>query len=202
FEQGVGQDYLHVWDTATAQEVGRLGPLAQKVTALAFSRDGRKLAAGFQNGELLVWHPPALDKAPGKQQPYSVSELEQLWSALGQPDSAGYRAAWALVDASVHAVALLNDRLRPVAETDPAQVRRLLADLQSRQEASQANAWADLERLGPGTEPEMRRARIAGAWPTERVRLEAFLKELALKVHFPPPGEPLRRLRAVSVLEW
>jgi WD40 repeat protein len=58
---------VHIWDTATGEEVCHLNRLAARVSAVGFSPDGRILATGFASGDLLLWDLTAL-VADGKQQ--------------------------------------------------------------------------------------------------------------------------------------
>jgi WD40 repeat protein len=62
---GVSREQVHVWDVATGQEVLVLHG-APRNTAdggfnpkIAWSPDGRRLAATQWNGEVCVWHAPA-----------------------------------------------------------------------------------------------------------------------------------------------
>jgi hypothetical protein len=177
-------------------------PLTGHISALAFSPDERKLATGLSNGDLRVWDMAALGAGPkSSARTYSREQVEQWWSALADATPDGYRASWLLAEAADQAMPLLKERLRPISEADPGSVRRLLADLQSNRAATRDRASADLDQLGARVEPEVRRQLASRIAPKLRQALEDFLKILPGDVHFPPPGERLRHLRAVAVLE-
>jgi RNA polymerase sigma factor (sigma-70 family) len=199
---GRGRPFLRICDLVQGKEVQRFECQDGAVASVAFSPDGRKLATGFANGAILVRDLSALGvHLKGSPLTVSTDQLEQWWAALAETNTAGYRASWLLVDAAEQVLPLLEKRLHPVAAADPAQVRELLARLQSGTAAERELAWANLQRLGAEAEPELRRALATELSPDLRNRLETFLKALPGLVHFPPPGERLRRVRAVAVLE-
>jgi WD40 repeat protein len=47
--------FVLVWDTATGREVARLGGLQDKIKSVAFSPDGKKVAAAARDGRIGVW---------------------------------------------------------------------------------------------------------------------------------------------------
>jgi RNA polymerase sigma factor (sigma-70 family) len=200
--EGWDRAFLSIRDLIQGTVIRRLGPLDGPVRSVAFSRDGRKLATGFDNGAILVWDLASLGiSVKGPTYRVSTDQLEQWWGALGEANVAGFRASWMMVDSAEQALPLLAERLRPVVHADPAIVREFIARLHGGTTAERDLAWAKLQRLGSEAEPEIRRTLAAGVSPEMRDRLEASLMALPGQVHFPPPGERLRRLRAVAVLE-
>jgi len=138
---------LAIWDLVTGKQIRQFGPLDSNILSLAFAPDGRKLATGFRNGDLLIWDLTALGiEQKAHARTYTPQEMEQWWSALALDSPAGYRASWELADAAAQAIPFLSGRLRRVRQPDPADIS-------------------------------------------------------PAQIHFPPPGDRLQRLRAVSVLE-
>jgi RNA polymerase sigma factor (sigma-70 family) len=58
-----GDGFVQIWDTAKKREACHLDQLSGEVTSLAFASDGRTLATGFSNGDLLLWDLVALGAA-------------------------------------------------------------------------------------------------------------------------------------------
>jgi WD40 repeat protein len=58
------EDGIHVWDTATSTHRLTINGHSSRVTAVAFSRDGRSLVSGFDDATIMVW-----DFTAGAQQP-------------------------------------------------------------------------------------------------------------------------------------
>jgi WD40 repeat protein len=188
-----------LWDVRAAR---RLPPLAATagVWALAFSPDGKSLAAGLSDTTALVWDLSAVLPKEEKPPQLSDKDLQQLWDTLGSDDAGRAHAAlWALIAVPEKAVPLLRQRLQPDRGVDPDRVRRLVADLDSAEFAAREAASRQLEQLGGEAEPALRRAVGRRPSPEARRRLNDLL---AL-----PPGrlragpEVLRGLRAVGALE-
>ncbi len=95
------------------------------------------------------------------------------------------------------ALALLADRLKPVARPDAKRVHRWIADLDSDDFATRQAAQQALARLVDRIEPLLQEALKRNAPIETRRRLEAIVKG---KPRI-PPAEDLRGMRAVQALE-
>jgi WD40 repeat protein len=189
-----------LWEVATGQKRGRFTGHQGDVHSVSFSADGRILASGGEGGTALVWD--LTGKAEGRRQGAaapSAEEVQRLWADLAGADAArAYQAVWLLADAEL-AVALLRQRLRPVAAPDPARLARLLGDLDNDRMAVRVQATRELEGLAELAVPALRRALADKPSLEVRRRIEQILTESEEKPI--PNPEALRALRAVEVLE-
>jgi RNA polymerase sigma factor (sigma-70 family) len=195
---------LRVWDLASGKERRRwLLPLAGTnpwgetfVSQLVLTPDGRRAVTTLADGTALVWD-LALE-APAAAAP-TAEEVARWWADLAAEDAArGYAAAWRLTAAPQAAVPLLRRHLRPVAEADLAEARRLVADLNADAFAVREKAFQRLEALGDTALPALRQALAKDPPPEVRRRAE----ELVQKAHGAlAAGDRLRVLRALAVLE-
>jgi WD40 repeat protein len=185
---------LRVWDSATAVAVAKFP--VEDATVVAFSADGRTLAAARDKGDVLAWDVLAqVDGAPA----HTPKELEALWADLAGDDTVGaFRARRALTLTGDKAVAFLAERVKPAAEADADKVREHVARMSDDDFATREVAQKALKELGPAVEPLLRRM-LADKPPAEVCRrLQELLEEWrGLK----PSPDGLRGLRAVAILE-
>jgi WD40 repeat protein len=169
------------------------------VVGLAFSPNGQLLASGSWDRTAVVWdvtgclyvdrgHPTDLTSGKGNA----------LWKDLADTNAArAYRAEQILFGAGERTVQLIKERLRPAASVDSKQVDRLLADLDSEEFAAREKAARELEAMGDGAEPALRKVLASNPSAEVRRRVEDLLRRLDLA----RSPESLRGVRAVEVLE-
>jgi RNA polymerase sigma factor (sigma-70 family) len=195
---------LRLWEIVSAKEVlqlpvpGRLlgGPSPNH--AVAFSPDGRSLAAGLHDTTILIWD--MMPAAREVSRPLSAEQQESLWNDLAASDAAkAYRAIGRLIARPAEALPLLRTRLRPVVASPDERVKRLLADLDSNEFARREAASRELAALGERAEPALRDALNGNPALELRRRIEQLLAPLDADVNRTP--ETLRNIRAVCVLE-
>jgi RNA polymerase sigma factor (sigma-70 family) len=194
------REEIRLREVATGQERARLrGHVAAWVTALAASADGRLLASGGDDAQVLVWD--LTGRAPDGRWRTARQRPEQLaaaWEALAGADArAAYAALWQLAADPEGATALLGQRLRPAPVADGKQLERLLGELNSGKFAVRDRANEELDRLGEMAEPALRK--VLKGDPSEELRRR--VRKLLQKLEAVPLGERLRELRAVEVLE-
>jgi hypothetical protein len=127
--------------------------------------------------------------------------MDALWAQLTTADPVVARKAIAtLVARPTDAVPFLRQHLRPVPKPDPAELARLIGDLDHKQFTVRDSATRKLERLGEPAEAAIRQALAAQPSPERRRRLEEIL-ETQRRNRLHPPPEHLRLARAVEVLE-
>jgi hypothetical protein len=178
-------------------------PSRTQCTALAISPDGRLLAAGTSpvNGV------PLFSLAPPKVDPKATptdDEIALAWEQLAEADAkAAYHAAWMLSVADRRAVDFLRDRLGPLLEPkiDAEVAAQLVAQLDDDRFEVREKATTALQKLGPAALPHIRQAVDEAKLSTEHkfrlARVIATMESATRRFS----GEPLRRLRAIGVLE-
>ncbi len=129
---------IRIWDLATGRELRRLEGHRSAVNALAFTRDGRSLVSGSEDGTALIWDVSDLRDDVRSDEPVNPGSLQAHWNALADDNArAAFRATWALSVPS--AAAFLGDRLEAAATAR--------ADHRARGPAP-PRAIAALERIG------------------------------------------------------
>jgi hypothetical protein len=194
------QGAIRLREVATGQERGLLrGHLPGAIEALALSPDGRMLASGGYDSQVLVWD--LTGRMPdGRWCParLPVERLRAAWDSLAGADArVAYPAAWELAADPEGTTTFLRERLRPVARPDADRLARLIGDLDADDFAVRQRAGSELEVLGEAVAADLRQALTRGPSPETRRRLEALLEGL----DHPPAGQRLQALRAVEMLE-
>jgi RNA polymerase sigma factor (sigma-70 family) len=191
-----GQDRtVSLWEVSTGQRRERLSGHQDAVQLVVFSPDGLRLASGSADHTLLIW-----DLGSGAKGRLTPKELDVLWAALGGDNAAAaYRAIRTLATVPDQAVSLLKERVEPSAGVKAERVQALLADLDSEQFAVRQRATTELEKLGSGAGPLLRKALVEQGSSLEvRRRVEQVLAKLdGVRLW----GTELRTVRAVEVLE-
>jgi RNA polymerase sigma factor (sigma-70 family) len=193
---GYGDHTVRLWEVCSGQVRARYEGHRGGVGSLAFSPDGTLLASGGTDRIIMVWdvwgRRNSLPKAG-----LSAEELNALWGDLAGADAPkAHRAMQALLAAG-QAVSFLKGRLRPAPALDGGRIDRLLADLDSDQFAAREKASRELRQLGDGAEPALRKALSGKPSAEQRRRLKELLREMSTL----GPGDRLRELRSVEVLE-
>jgi len=199
-------DELAIWDLATGKKVFRRPApnpagalnLSSFATALAYSPDGKRLATGHVDSTILIWNVelPANPPAP----PFSHEKLDQAWRDLADFDAKkGMAAVWALQDRPEQALALFQERLKPVQPPDAAHFKALLTDLDDSNYRKREEASKQLADLGEAVVPALRLALKNWLSIEQQTRIEKLLDGYVPSK--PPQGNDLRCLRALTVLE-
>ena len=84
-------------DLATGNALGADLEYGDDFTAVEFSRDGRMLALGNEDGRLVLWKPPPLPSRKPLPAEMDETKLKNLWQALTGADAKlAYQARWLL----------------------------------------------------------------------------------------------------------
>jgi RNA polymerase sigma factor (sigma-70 family) len=166
-------------------------------SCLAFSPDGRRLATGHPDGNILVWE----IKLPADQPaPLGAGEADALWADLANANAArAWRAVWRLREHPEAALERIVKHVAPVLPAPAAVTGPMLADLDSEIFATRESAMTGLRKLG------IRAAPALDAHLGEKISLEAKRRVTALlkEITDAPPGltpESLAQVRALAVL--
>jgi RNA polymerase sigma factor (sigma-70 family) len=184
---------IRLRELASGLELHRLTPPGRDVSCMLLGPGDRTLLTLNEDATVLVWDLAPVGGHPG--------DLDRSWAALAGADGpAAYRALWALASTPGPTVAGLRLRLpgavRAVTARDR-RIRGLIADLDSDSFARREAASRELAACGDEATPALRLA-LAGRPSAEaRKRLE----DLLAKAGDLRPGEALRCLRALVVLE-
>jgi HEAT repeat protein len=199
---GDGFGVIHLWELATGGERRRfLGHESDRdvensfgsgVTSLAFSSDGKTLISGGGDTTALVWD---IRATKGE-----CRTPEAVWADLADAGAArAYDASCVLAGSPNETVQFLKSQLHAVVAPDPQRVTRLIAALDSEQFDVRVQAARELENLGEGVVPALRKALENRPSAELRRRAEQLIEKLT---SFTPAGQRLQELRAIEVLEW
>jgi RNA polymerase sigma factor (sigma-70 family) len=191
---------VHVWEVATGKEVCTFRGHRGEVQSLAFSANGRRLASASTDSTVLIWDLPlALGCAGTRTVGSGEKEVTAWWADLAGADAARAQAAiWRLARSPGASVPFLRRHLKPVAEAEVKEIRRLVTDLDAGAFAVRERAFRQLKALGPAAEAALREALEKKVSLEMRRRVEQLLDGLRNR---PMAGEPLRTVRALAVLE-
>src|SRR5262249_45942862 len=167
---------LRFWDMMTGEELLHRTGATTRVTSLAFSPDGRYLAAGHADSTILLWdlsvigeHYRFLLKKAGAQQ------VAASWDDLASSDARkAHQSVWRLIGAGDSATALLRIKLVP-APAAQGRSSLLSAHLDHDRGGPRQQASTELERLLPQARPALVRALAKAPSLEGRRRIELLL---------------------------
>ena len=190
---------FRVWEAATGEErLRRTGHLAP-ITSAALTADGRTLVTGSEDTSMLIWELPALQRSRPAAQAFGPGEAERLWRDLAGADAGKARRSMErMCGAPGETVALLREKLAPLAPPDEQTVNRLLGGLRSEAFADRQRAADELARFGVLVEPALKQALAGNPSLDLKQWLDRLLEQLNGSL-----GEPdhCRIWRALAVLE-
>jgi WD40 repeat protein len=194
-----GDILVRVYETATGSARHDLAGRTGRVTAAAFSRDGKTLAVACNDTTILLWD---LAGPTRKAEPLSPADLTEAWAALANPGAKrAEQAMRKLAARPAEAVPYLAGQVKPVsAPTATAEeIGKAIADLDAGRFAVREAARLKLERLGAAARPAVTEAlKRPGLTPETRERLERVKSKMDQPVN---TDEGVRPLRVVEVLE-
>jgi WD40 repeat protein len=185
-----------ILDATSGTVAGELGEHRHSIAAAAISRDGARLFTG--SDDIMAWDLAAVTRKT-KPQATKLSEAEvaSLWKDLASSDAPrAYQAMWRLADDPMGARHVADGLKR----LDYKRLSRFIRELDSDEFEVRERASQELERLGAGAVPSLRR--VLEGKPSVEVRNRAtkLLNKLA------PQGAPgstddLLMHRVIEVLE-
>jgi hypothetical protein len=191
---------VHIWEVASETEQARLQAHQGSVRSTAFSRDGKLLASGSDDGTVVVWDfdRPLTAKRSCRTR-LTEGELASYWQALAQQDGkGGEEAVWALSRAAAQSVPYLRQHLQRARREMEGRLPALIRALDSADFKARAEATEELHRLGELAEPAILRALHARPTLEARRRLERLLHPAQRPALLP---EQIQQWRSLEVLE-
>jgi WD40 repeat protein len=200
-EKRYDQRSVTVWEVSTGQQRAQFDTDGQ-ISALAFSGDGRTVAAGLQDGSILLFGVNDHGIAKAKGGPVEKGERQRLWCQLAAEDGAkAYRAMRRLASSPTTTSALLREHVRPAegkALTEK-ELRRLVKELDDEDFDVREKAEAKLKKQGWHAEAAMLEAIQGKPSAEQRQRLEKLF-DAANEWRLGPEERRLARL--FEVLHW
>jgi WD40 repeat protein len=188
---------IRLVDPMTAETRGKLVGHLGRVNCIAFSGDGKLMASGGADQQVLVWDTttPAFR---AKRVEAGNQDLDQLWTDLAGEAARGYRAVRVLESIPSRSVPFLRERLRPVASVSAATIAKAIEELESKNFRQRQKAIAALEKLGDLAEPALRQVLTQNP----SLELSRHVRELLDRVEQGNSlPEKLRESRAITALE-
>jgi dipeptidyl aminopeptidase/acylaminoacyl peptidase len=191
---------IQLWDTATGRQVRRWQGHESRTASLAFARDGTRLAAGLDNGSILLWNLAGDLRVPLlKNTESSNAEIERRWGLLASQDAQeARRALWELSATPQRTLLFLQGRLVPAEAPEQAHLTRLICDLDDNDFSTRESAETKLKGLGELAVPALQGALARPPSLEARRRIERLLTQLTAPGL---AGDRVRAVRAVEVLE-
>ncbi len=194
-------DRIALFDAIAGAACGT-GLVAGRHHLHALSPDGRWLATGHSDQTILLWDMAALGGSSPAVKPAAGNEIEKLWDDLKSEDAPKAYAAMRRLAASPENVSFIARQIKHKADVGEDRVLKLIAELDGQRFAQREAASRELKQMGAVARPAL--AAVLASKPTLEVRrrVEALQADEKPPERLVPPGETLRRYRAVQVLEW
>jgi hypothetical protein len=167
-------------------------------SSLVMMPNGSRAVTGQADTTALVWNLPSPTRRVAK---LGEREVAAAWADLAGADAAkAYDAACALADAGGDVVSFLRYRLRPVEAPADGRVQKLISQLGVEEFSDREAAERELRDLGDAATPALRAALKVELSAEQARRVGSILT--AAEAPVLAPGDRLRAVRAVAVLEW
>jgi hypothetical protein len=193
---------IRFWDIATGEQVAGIAGHNEDVSSLAFSPDGKLLAAGMYGTTALVWEVPEAARVTGfKRQPLSDADADTLWGKLASTNAEeGQKAVVRLAQDAPAAIALAEKNLQPVVSPPAEMIRSLIEELASDEFQKREAATARLAAFGSAIAGQLTEAAEKSEVLEVRLRCNDLLEKASKR--FAQSGPMRQQTRAVQLLEW
>jgi RNA polymerase sigma factor (sigma-70 family) len=189
---------FRIFDTMSAEEIGKFTGHRGMVHDLVFSPDGKRLYSGSADTTICVWDFAAqAKKTPTGAANFAEAVLAQAWSQLADADAAvAYHAMGELCQSPKQSIQRINAKLHPTTELDK-QIATWIRDLDSAEFAVRQKAASALEAVSHEAEPALLKALEKNSSLEMALRVKKVLEKLR-----PLSPDRLRMLRALEILEY
>ncbi len=192
-------DTIRVRDLTGPESPIELKAHRHRLTALAFSPDGKMLASA-SDGTVHLWDLPT----PRSSAKMTSDDLEVAWKELVNRDAErAYRSIATLSRAPAASVPFLTQKLKSAILIDQALADRLIAGLDDKDFEIREKSSREISKLGPWLRPRLEKA--LGEKPslelTTRIRALLAEPEKSWFAIEPVPQEALQVIRAVEALK-
>ncbi len=190
-----GWQGIKIFEIATGHERRAFEDYVGDAYALAFSPDGRALAAAVGDSTIMVWDVPGKalvmeDKAPA---------LEALWKDLAATDGVTvHRAIWGLTARADKAVPFLKSMIKAPAKMDVKNLAKLVTDLDSEVFAEREHATLELQKAGTAAEPLLKKLVAESPSLEVKARAKELLDDIASGNSSPDRMQVSRALEALE----
>ncbi len=182
---------VQMWDVITGKRLAEFPGHRGRITKLAFSPNGARLASCSSDTTAIVWDVGA---PPMSKEPRAVPIAASIWKELNGDAKTSYAAVSLAVQAGDTAITLLKTKLKPAVVVDQEKAANWIGQLDAAAFADRERASRALEGFGPGVEPFLRKAIIETQSTEVRERAERILAKVVA-------AEQRRNQRAIEILE-
>jgi WD40 repeat protein len=181
------------WDVPTAKRVRRY-QTPHRVTCVDWLAPGRLAVSGSVDTTLVLW-----DLYDARAFPSSNRDLRDHWQTIGGEDPVAAHASMAaFLAAPRETVEFLQGVLKPIHE-DPEVLRKLVEELDRDDPSQRESSYRLLRAKAPFASSELANVLAHSSSAEVKSRIRTILGELENGVIM--PGEHLRRIRAIKLLE-
>jgi hypothetical protein len=187
---------LELVEVASGKSLARQWTTDSLPTVLEFSPNGRLLAAGYPNGNILLWD--MIQRTP--QVRFAAGDIAKAWKALAadEPDAA-FAAIGTLTANPGDALPFIHTRLRAPGPVNREHIDALVARLDHARFAVREQATRELLAVGANAEAALEEALGREDASVEVcMRAEKILESIQ---RAPMTGERLRFMRVIELLE-
>jgi Tol biopolymer transport system component len=193
---------VRLWEVRTGRLVHEVEGHSGWVWGLALAPDEKSLASCSVDTKLLYWDLAGLGRPTGKKVQLSARQLDSHFAELASSDAGtAYRAVCALAGDPDNSLPMLKKRLssRRVKAPTPADLSRMVRDLDSDDWPTREKASADLGKSGVRALPLLKKTLVNPPSLEVRRRIERLLRRIDPTEM---PAEELVAMRGVQTLEY
>jgi WD40 repeat protein len=167
---------LVLWDTFTWQELYHFQEHPGGVHGLAFSHDGKRLAAGCDDSSILLWDMTRVPLPKKETVMLSLSKVQDFWQDLGGNAEKAHKAMHSLTCAPRQTLDFLTAK---TPDLSPQSLKRWLAQLDDQKFSAREKATQELLEQGVGAVLVLERLQQDTRLSLEaRRRIERILQKL------------------------